>query len=82
MEKGFSLAPGAAGCPMCGARKESWIGHQVRGKYDGVLFWECMTCHHVWARKFGTPYMDNKAQSAVNEYLASTRGVVLDPDAE
>ena len=31
-------------CPQCGD-KEPW-GVEVRAIYDGVLFWDCPTCHH------------------------------------
>lgn len=26
------------------------IGHEVRGVYDGVLFWSCPDCGHAWPR--------------------------------
>lgn len=29
------------------SRKE---GHEIRGAYDGVLFWACPYCGHAWQR--------------------------------
>jgi Zn-finger nucleic acid-binding protein len=29
------------------------IGHEIRGIYDGVLFWSCPDCSHAWPRDFG-----------------------------
>lgn len=26
------------------------MGHEVRGVYDGVLFWSCPDCGHAWPR--------------------------------
>lgn len=37
-----------AKCPKCG-HKTVW-GVEVRGEYDGVLFWECPACKHAWPR--------------------------------
>lgn len=31
-------------CPACG--KFTVSGVQVRGVYDGVLFWQCIACKH------------------------------------
>lgn len=40
----------AVGCPFCGASQARWLGHEIRGVYDGVLFWTCMACAHAWPR--------------------------------
>lgn len=40
-------------CPNCGISDQSRIaGHEVRGVYDGVLFWQCLECGHAWAREW------------------------------
>jgi ssDNA-binding Zn-finger/Zn-ribbon topoisomerase 1 len=35
-------------CPKCGYG-QPWIV-EVRGVYDGGLYWECPSCHHMWPR--------------------------------
>ena len=37
-------------CPKCDAPQPRWIGHEVRGVYDGVLYWSCTVCGHAWNR--------------------------------
>lgn len=47
------------------------MGHEVRGVYDGVLFWSCMACGHVWPRNFGERDRLNRAAAkAVAELLS------------
>jgi hypothetical protein len=55
-------------CPGCGADLRrgpapdggfytDTIGVQVRGVYDGVLFWQCPRCDHRWhCFPPGSPY--------------------------
>ena len=38
----------ALGCPHCG--DTDYIGFEVRGVYDGVLYWVCSKCNYAWAR--------------------------------
>ena len=80
----FTLAPGKSKCPSptCVATTDQRIGHKDDSVYDGVLFWECAKCGHVYTRNFGTTYMNAKSQTAVNNYLTKIRGVVLDPGRE
>jgi Zn ribbon nucleic-acid-binding protein len=35
-------------CPSC--KTDDIIGVEVWGKYDGVLYWECLGCGHRWHR--------------------------------
>lgn len=35
-------------CPECG--KATVAGVEVRGVYDGVLFWSCIACGARWHR--------------------------------
>ena len=35
-------------CPKCG--EEAVVGVEVKGVYDGVLFWACNACKHRWHR--------------------------------
>jgi hypothetical protein len=38
-------------CPHCGATGGDVIGVEIRGVYDGVLFWMCARNHeHRWNR--------------------------------
>lgn len=34
-------------CPGCGSAA---IGVEVRGLYDGILYWRCGRCRHAWHR--------------------------------
>ena len=36
-------------CPSCRSDKDV-AGVVVRGVFDGVLYWECMSCAKVWHR--------------------------------
>lgn len=41
-------------CPECGCNDESkMMGFEVRGVYDGVLWWECGSCGWAFPRDFG-----------------------------
>lgn len=35
-------------CPAC--KTDHIIGVEVWGRYDGVLYWECLACTHRWHR--------------------------------
>lgn len=35
-------------CPQC--EDDGPLGVEVRGVYDGVLFWKCQACGHAWNR--------------------------------
>lgn len=35
-------------CPEC--ESANVCGHEVRGVYDGVLFWSCLDCITAWSR--------------------------------
>lgn len=36
---------GGYDCPNCRVGN-TWVGIEVRGDYDGVLYWECSFCTH------------------------------------
>ena len=36
------------GCPFCG--DPDYVGHEVLGVYDGVLYWVCTKCNYAWPR--------------------------------
>jgi hypothetical protein len=38
-------------CPKCHGLDV--LGHEVRGLYDGVLFWQCCRCGWSFPRDFG-----------------------------
>lgn len=42
-------------CPLCASTDNNarW-GHEVPGVYDGILYWHCTACGHVWPRDFGS----------------------------
>ena len=38
-------------CPGCGEPFGSnWMGHEIDGVYDGVLYWSCTVCGIAWSR--------------------------------
>lgn len=37
-------------CPICKAEEKDIIGVEVRGVYDGVLYWICRLCKYAWNR--------------------------------
>lgn len=38
-------------CPKCGNSDQSKVhGYEIRGVYDGILFWGCAVCGHKWPR--------------------------------
>jgi len=52
-------------CAKCG-RRSPW-GVEVRGVYDGVLYWECPACQHAWSRwPEGSP-MHKKAVEMIDK---------------
>jgi ribosomal protein L37AE/L43A len=54
-------------CPKCGSLMIR--GHEIRGVYDGVLFWSCDDCRWHWARDWsGFGY---RRQQIADEYVAN-----------
>ena len=51
-------------CPV-----EQWIGHEIRGVYDGVLFWSCARCGEVWNRW----HVDHPRWDRAEHYIAIYR---------
>lgn len=47
-------------CPSCWSA--DLCGHEVRGVYDGVLYWSCLTCGHAWPRDW--PESDHRLRIA------------------
>ena len=48
------------------------LGHEVRGVYDGVLFWSCTACGHAWNRwEGGFGFRYDRAQSYVDAINAA-----------
>lgn len=47
-------------CPLCNQEQTNHdvIGVEIRGAYDGVLFWVCKLCSGAYPRVFGYPTMD------------------------
>lgn len=37
-------------CPKCHSSSERIAGIEVRGVYDGVLYWQCLECGWAWSR--------------------------------
>lgn len=37
-------------CPKCKVGDRDLIGVEVRGVYDGVLYWRCRACGYAWNR--------------------------------
>jgi hypothetical protein len=38
-------------CPECAY--VAYLGYEVQGVYDGVLYWVCPACGHAWPRWVG-----------------------------
>ena len=37
-------------CKECGAGRDHIAGVEVRGIYDGVCYWACISCNAKWHR--------------------------------
>lgn len=59
-------------CGCCGNTDQAlFMGHVVRGVYDGVLWWECLACGWGFARKFeGMERRNAAALHHANEHNA------------
>jgi hypothetical protein len=62
---------GMTTCPHCGnSNQQAIAGYEVRGVYDGVLYWVCLACGHAWAR-----WLDGPLGALSTEYAeAHNRG--------
>lgn len=61
-------------CPECRNNDGNKIaGHEVRGVYDGVLYWQCLECGLAWPREFSESYhrLRQTSQEYVDRYNAS-----------
>lgn len=72
-ECGLTLAEAACYCLPYGkvthfSRK---IGCEVRGVYDGVLYWQCPDCHGTWHR-----WTDSEMRRKAEPYITQGRGDV------
>ena len=52
-------------CPACGSTRV--IGCEVRGVYDGVLYWLCGDCEHKWNRWPEGHYLHQRAEKHMAE---------------
>lgn len=50
------------------------IGHEIRGVYDGVLFWSCPDCHMAWPRWTDGPRGDHSTS-----FVAQYNALVVSP---
>lgn len=58
-------------CPSCNSTDNNarW-GHQVDGMYDGICYWSCTDCGHIWPRDFGPRIgLQRRADEHVAEVL-------------
>jgi hypothetical protein len=53
-------------CPRCEC--VHILGVEVRGKYDGILYWECPDCEHTWHRWPEGHYLRTRADPYVREH--------------
>jgi hypothetical protein len=54
-------------CPTCGNTDGSKLmGVEVRGVYDGVLYWACMRCGERWNRWPTDHYLHARAEKYLN----------------
>lgn len=57
-------------CPDCGNDDQGALaGHEIRGIYDGVLFWSCLECGFAWPRNHGIPSRDEAARRYARSYM-------------
>lgn len=70
-------------CPSCkadlrtsvnGVEYYRTIGMEVRGMYDGVLFWICPDCDHAWPRFVAPDFRAAKSQEFADKYMGSRNG--------
>jgi hypothetical protein len=54
------------GCPKCAA--ETYVGYEVRGVYDGVLYWLCPICGHAWPRFTGTDRLAGLSEKYADDH--------------
>ena len=59
-------------CPRCGSSEQHWIGHEIRGVYDGVLFWQCQGCGLAFQRWEPDDRLHERAQVHIDK--ANERG--------
>lgn len=45
------------------------MGYEIRGVYDGVLFWGCPDCGHLWSRWESIPDLHAKALEEIKKML-------------
>lgn len=64
-------------CPRCNNDDQHLIhGVEIRGVYDGVLYWHCVVCGHDWPR-FDPP---DRRHAAAKDVLA--RWAAMDRDGQ
>lgn len=70
-------------CPSCDNQDPTlrW-GHEVHGVYDGILFWSCAACSHLWPRDFGAWVGLQRQADEHVEKLRCTLKTILDGDRE
>jgi len=61
-------------CPLCGTEEdEDFVGSEIRGVYDGVLFWICKKCDYAFPRDHGVPYRNVKSNIWADKYNKERR---------
>ena len=56
-------------CPSCGNDSNAdIIGYEVRGVYDGVLFWICASCNTAFQRWKEGDRLNERAQTYIDEW--------------
>lgn len=45
------------------------IGHEVRGVYDGTLYWSCPRTNKAWPRFLGTSRLAAQSEFYCNKFL-------------
>jgi len=56
-------------CPQCGNTDQNlFFGMEIRGVYDGILFWVCQACDHAFPRGFSAPYQNIKSATYAAKY--------------
>jgi transposase-like protein len=56
-------------CPQCdNSDEQQMTGVEVRGIYDGVLFWVCESCGSAFPRDHGFPYRNIQSEIYAEKY--------------
>lgn len=60
-------------CPQCSNTDEQeFLGIEVQGTYDGVIFWSCLVCNHYFPR-FSEGKLHRRALELIDDWAAARK---------